>query len=102
MKHATLPFVPLGLRCLATIAASALLAASLPAAAAGAADTAKAVPQRVKPGTAKPYIGGTYDGQSMRRKKPAAGQQPVAGKQVPSKRKNAQYNPKELGVDKRK
>ena len=100
MKHVTLPFT---VRCLATFAASALLVVSLPAVAAGAADVVKPAPQRTKPGgAAKPFIGGSDDGSSIRRKKPAAGQPPAAGKLVPNKRKSAQYNPKELGVDKRK
>lgn len=103
MKHTTRPFIRC---CLATVAASTLLLTSLPAAAAGAADTFKPVPQRVKPAVqkgdaAKPYIGGTDDDSSIRRKKLSAVQQPAAGKLVPNTRKSAQYNPKEVPVDKR-
>ena len=98
----------------ATLAASALLLTTLPAAAVDT-DAAKQSLQPAKPGTArpvaakidkaKPFAGGSDDGQSMRPKQPRnkdKAQPAATGSPTPKNRISAQYNPKELGVDKRK
>lgn len=50
-----------------------------------------------KTGKARPYIGGGEDGQSIRRKQPGMTSSPT-----PKNSASAQFNPKELGVDKGK